>query len=90
MPYKHVLKNPAYRERRDGVASVPFKQWVRDNAPIVAVLQPPSRVKAKKDRHAVQMHRIHGTKYRALPDYAMRNAGHVNRFSGKVETTRQF
>lgn len=90
MPKIYTLKNPAYRERRDGVASVPFKQWVRDNAPVVAVLRPPSRVKSKKDKHAVQMHRIHGTHYRALPDFALRNVGHVNRFSDEIQTTRQF
>jgi len=70
--------------------TVPFKQWKRENAPVVAVLNPPSRVKSKKDKHAVQMARLHATPYRAIPDYAMRNAGHVNRFSGKVETVRQF
>ena len=67
-----------------------YKRWLRDSRPVVAVLNPPSRVKAKKDKHAVQMARLHATPYKTIPDYAMRNAGHVNRFSGRIEDTRQF
>jgi len=88
MPYIYTLKNPAYREPKGN--AIPFKQWQRENAPVVSVLNPPSRVKSKKDKHAVQMHRIHATPFKALPDYAMRNAGHCNRFNGKVESERQF
>jgi len=78
MPYLHVLKNPAYRERRDGRDAIPFKQWQREQLPVVAVLNPPSKQRAKHDRHAIAYCRQHGVKPATHEPLALKSAGLVS------------
>lgn len=87
--YIHQLKHPR-EECRKPVAVIPYKQWLREQRPIVAVLRPPSKVSAKKDKVAIKYAHNHGVKFALAPEAAYRIAGHVNRFSNKVETVRQF
>lgn len=73
MPYIYTLKNPAYREPKGN--AIPFKQWKRENAPVISVLRPPSKRSAKHDRVAIMYCRQHGIKPATHDPLALKSAG---------------